>query len=388
MSILLGKDLLWSGFCHGGSQCALPHRLISHFPQRIQDARVDPDDMVELLFDFIDSPLDVTDDATRATSVLIRAEAENLARVIGDPDVRQRIVDHSDLDRCFGNAITHARDFLGSYGLDVAEPMVSIVDTLPPPFDGHPYAVRAVDKGDHRRYGLQTGLYLVADQIHPLSTEVLICREIIRVALGESSPHLMGRGLEEGIAELVGAVILSYDLVGAMPTLWIETFHRLSGVYDRRREHYDDFLRMAYLVYINYGLTGLMELLSGGREAIKQAESGLLRGEIPQLRTSSEGTPEYPPDLSELIDRIVLVVPRSMIVSPVARVVADHVSPGATVKEIAHATKLSEASVAEGLQELSASVMLIERDPGGLVVAASDLNMYVNTGTLRYTPTP
>jgi hypothetical protein len=272
------------------------------------------------------------------------------------------------------------------HGIEVSQPICHIVETFPPPYQERTYAILTADAGDQQKYGVSPGLYIARDKMRPFYTEALVCHELIHVALGEKSPELMGRGLEEGIAELLGSIVIAYHQLGPDPVFWIETFTRNTSVYDLFWEHYNDFLRMAYLLYTKWGLDGLLALVAQGREAIKEVERTLIRGGAGEIPSPGDGATEIPGDLAALIERVILGFPRSMVVSPVARVVADHCFPGRSVKEIAAATGFEEATTVEAVKELAESAVVLGRRADGFVVTSSDLDLYLDGGLLRYRP--
>jgi hypothetical protein len=382
---LAGADALWCAFYLGGSQCALPGRLIEHFPEDIVSGQFDLDWITERLLAFSKSAVSANGVSDReiAVGTLARAEAARMASTLSDPVVRSNIGDHIDIESSIDKAREDTVNFLASYGMMIDDPVVRIVDKFPKPYEERGYAILTADSGDYRKYDVRPGLYIAESKIRPFYTEALVCHELIHVALGSISPEDMARGLEEGIAELVGSVLLSCRRVGVTATLWIETFGRHTSVYDLFWEHYNDFLRMAYLYYRRVGIDGLMQVVKAGRSRIKQIEADLVQGNIPEDTGTRSGSPDGSA-VDAVLDRIVFAVSRSMIVSAESRMVAEHAEIGATVKEISARTKLSEDTVKNSLRELSESAVVIGRRPDGLVVSSSDLGIYLGAGALRF----
>lgn len=386
MAALAGKDLVWCGFYLGGSECAIPARLISQFPADLLDGAFEPADFARELGDFAASAVPAGPDDQRALGMLVRAEARRIAAVLEDPRAQRRVAQHADKDEAIRRAFSMTMEYLDAHEITVSEPVCHVVDVFPPPYQERTYAILTADAGDEEKYGVTPGLYIARDKMRPFYTEALVCHELIHVALGEKSPELMGRGLEEGIAEFLGSIVLSYRQVGAQPTFWIEVFNRNSSIYDLFWEHYNDFLRMAYLLYSKSGLGGLLALVARGREAIKEVERELVRGRHADIRLPDGRATDVPAELASLIERIVLGFPRSMIVSPPARVVADHCFPGRTVEEISVLTGFGEETVVDAVKELAESAVVIGRRADGFVVTSSDLDLYLDGGLLRFLP--
>ncbi|MUL40944.1 hypothetical protein FZ103_07045 [Streptomonospora sp. PA3] len=380
---LSGEDVLWSAWYLGGSECTLPGRLLPYFPADIRNERFDVPGVAAALADFAGSVPEGDQGEARAIALLARREASRMAGVLDDADARALIGRHADIDAGIRHALANTTEFLGSYGVDVGAPVVRVVDAFPEPYQDRRYAMLTADAGDQRKYGVAPGVYLRRAAVRPLYSEALVCHELIHVALGHQDPDLMGRGLEEGIAELVGSIMLSGRQVGVVPTYWIEVFNRRNHVYDTVWEHYNEFLRMTYMLYRRIGIDGLMSLVAAGRGRIKEVERDIVRGvdAVPDIET---GWFDFGPEFDRIAERLVMGFPRSMVVSPVARVVADHAQPGTTVREIAAATGLEEEAVSEAVRELTEEATVIGRRADGLVVTSSDLDIYLPAGMLRY----
>lgn len=382
MTTLTAKDALWSALYLGGSECTLPARLLTYFPEDIRTASFDLLWVADRLEEFSNSTVQAESDTDRAIGILIRTQAGSMSTVLRDPVARRAIDAHIDYDRGIQSAFESTSQFLESNNLEFADPVVRIVDRFPQPYQDRKYAILTADAGDQRKYGVAPGLYLARGHVRPFYTESLTCHELIHVALGSKSPELMGRGLEEGIAELLGSMILSSKQVGITPTFWIGAFTRHTSVYSLFWEHYNDFLRMAYLLYIRFGLGYLVKLLANGREAIKSVEQDMLSGVVPQVGFDVQIPIDA--EIAGLVDRLVLGFARSMIVTPIARVVADYAFVGSTAKEITSASGLSEDSVLASIEELTESAVVIGRRRDGFIVTSSDLPMYLASGMLRY----
>lgn len=386
MAALTDDRILWAAFYIAGSECTLPARLLTYFPSHLRGLQDDLEVVHDQLAEFGESTPgkdERTSDTELAIGTLVRSQARRMSITLRSSDSRQLMLQHLDCDKGIQRAFDATLEFLASHGVTVSEPVIRVVDRFPSPYQDRRYAMLTADAGDLRKYGVAPGLYAARSHVRPFYTESLACHELIHVALGEGSPDLMGRGLEEGIAELIGSIVLSARQVGLTPTYWINIYSRNSNVYDVFWEHYNDYLRMAYFLLRRFGIGALIGLIASGREAIKVAEKELLAGEVPRLESRYDHA-DIGHEIHDLLDRVILRFARSMVVSPVARVVAEYVFPGRTAKEIATASGLSEEGVLGALKELSETAVVIGRRNDGFVVTSSDLEMYLTSSMLRY----
>src|SRR5262249_26453838 len=103
---------------------------------------------------------------------------------------------------------------LGELGIALAAPALHFADGLPPPYDPPALAAVSIDPSDARPFGLAPGIHFARRRLAPLVSESVLGHVLVHAALGERSPSLLGRGLEEGLAEVVGGVWAAGRVVG------------------------------------------------------------------------------------------------------------------------------------------------------------------------------
>src|SRR6266700_4778460 len=119
---------------------------------------------------------------------------------------------------------------------------------------------------------MEPGIYFPESRLRPFYSEFLLSHELIHVILGKISPNLLARGLEEGIAKLIGALYLSNQILGKDLTINLFIYNRLSYRHQQFWELYMDATRQAKFLYQRFGLQGIVELMKSGREKLKKVE--------------------------------------------------------------------------------------------------------------------
>jgi hypothetical protein len=293
-------------------------------------------------------------------TLVINQDLRRAVRVMSDPQVARSIDARADPVASLMQSRAAAIQFLAGIGVDASAVAVHIVDSLPEPYDNRPYSVLTVDEGDQAAFGIEPGLYFLACDLKPFYSDFLLCHEMVHAIVGTRSPELIARGLEEGIAELIG-LYLSCGLFGLGLTRNLFIFNRLSTDYDLFWEQYLDAARQSLALYFRFGLEGLASILNGGRELLKTVEDAVLSDHIDDLDIPFGKGPE---DFSRLSTSLLLLYPRASVVSPLAFYVAPFVRPGFSAREIAASAALSVPDCVDALDELrdQTSLLTLRRD--------------------------
>jgi len=234
------------------------------------------------------------------------------------------------------------------------------------------------DEGDERKYGIPFGIYIKTKEAIPIYTTFLIAHELIHVAVGFKGSDRIARGLEEGLAELLGCIYLFSRLKGREITANLLTYNRLFFPPNQKWDVYLDNLRQAILLYHSFGLTGIKELICGGRDMIKRVESLILRRDFGDISLSKG---EWDNDVNYLVSYI-LSFPRNYVVSPLAKYISNFVERNITVGDIISNNRIDPIQGEEALKELEMKLFLLIIKDGYIV--NSDMDTISDRRVLRY----
>ena len=301
-------------------------------------------------------------------------------KIVADIDQRQDI--EYILQRCRDRAI----DQLLSMGVQIEAPEIVFVDELPPPYNQRGYSAFSADRGDSEKYNMRPGIYFPRKRLRPFYSEFLLLHEIIHVVLGKTDPYLLARGLEEGLAELIGSMYLSSRILGNALTINLFIYNRLSSDYQRFWELYMDATRQATLLHQRFGLQSLFTLLKRGRDGLKQVEDCCLlmdfeRIDLPESKSD--------PGLTDISDFLSLAFNRNLVVSPLASYLSGYVRAGYTLGQILREAQVEEKAGMNALLELENRVSLASYsyeggEPGTAIVNWTDCNRLSIGSTIRY----
>ncbi len=320
-----------------------------------------------------------------AEAVLRARDLQAVRDRLADPAVAKRLDARADLANFLERTSETATRILIDRGLAVEPVPVFVCDRLPQPYSERLWAVLAADSGDEAEHGIRPGLYFRRDKLRPLYSEFLVCHEMVHVILGQRSPELIARGLEEGMAEIVGGLFLSSRILGPEITHNLFVYNRLSDTYDRVWEIYLDATRRCYALLAAHGLKGLLEMLAAGREAVKAAEDRL-SDSVPWRRRAfgAAGQPADP-ELWGLATSVCLTFPRASVLPPLALYLADYATEGASVAAVAARARLPLSATLDGLQSLATIANLVGLSADETEVVWSDCQR-PDVKAFRYEP--
>ncbi|GAA0963085.1 hypothetical protein [Actinocorallia libanotica] len=244
-------------------------------------------------------------------------------------------------------------------GLPVEEAPLRVMDEFPPPFHQFGWSAFAPDREDEENFGVEPGVYFLRSRLRPFYSELLFAHEVIHTVTGKRDPEVFAMGLEEGLAEAVGSCF------GALAVLEPATIrnillHGRHGV-DRPKlwSVYLDHTRQAYLLYREFGLTGLIELIKQGRAAIHRAEELVVQGRYRELDLPRGN---WDPDTGALLDFLCCGYLSSHVFSPVECLLVFHAEPGRSLDEVCERANVAPEIGRPALESLGAQSALFVRD--------------------------
>jgi hypothetical protein len=317
---------------------------------------------------------------------VILQDLQAIEEVLCDDEITKEIDQRYNIEHMLNNCRDRAVELLQEIGICIDIPKIFLVPELPAPYHKRGYSAFTADRGDSEKYDIQPGIYFPIKSLRPFYSEFLLFHEMIHVILGQISPYLLGRGLEEGLAELVGAMYLSSRILGKDLTVNLFIYNRLSSEYPRFWELYMDATRMATLLHQRFGLEGIVELLNSGREVVKQVEECCLRMRFDQIDLP-HGKADM--ELADIADYLSLAFNRSLVVSPLAKYLSRYVQAGCTAEQILQNARVDITAGLKALQELENDVLLASfssegSEPDHRVVVWSDCDRLAQGSIIRY----
>lgn len=268
---------------------------------------------------------------------------------------------------------------LRQLGLNMKLPQIFIVEVFPKPYDKMPWSACAPDLEDYERYGITPGIYFKKGNISPYQSHLVLAHELIHGAVANANPYLLGRGLEEGLCDIVGSAYLCNSVFGFDLTQKMLTYKRLNFPYDQFQETYFDFLKQAYYLLINYGIDGLIFLIKEGRERIKETENNLLLGKFNKINLPKGN---YNIELTNLISHVCLTYGKNLCVSPLAVFIYQNISRDDSVPEFCEKFKIPRGEADKAIEELKNRVFLLVSQDDTILYNEREQNN--NSKYLRY----
>jgi hypothetical protein len=312
-----------------------------------------------------------------ALAVLVVRDIERVVETVND-----RLSDaelHEDyLESVFGQVCT----IFAAYGLDVGEATLRIQDSFPDPYRETAGWAMSYDVSDRKKYGIKPGVVLSRKYLMPLYTPALLAHELTHTALGQVCTTNLARGLEEGLAEFFGTLVVGGEVVGSQVSEAILINSRLRYPQDDQfGRMYAEAVRQAAVLVLSNGWEGVLELLRRGnrlgRGQIKDAERSLLlqTQEPPNSAGQQTGQPTT-------FARKFISYPQSLVVSPLSLWLAERVRIGDRVNEFLIANEVDPESGHAALSELQQRVNLVVVFDGQVTVV--ETMPFLESNTLRY----
>lgn len=285
----------------------------------------------------------------------------------------------AELENRLHNVYKITLQTLREFGLEFPDPRFYIVDRFPEPYHEMDWVAFAPDKADQEDFGIEPGIYLLEGELSPYYSELTLAHELVHAVIGVVNPYLLGRGLEEGIAELVGTLYIGSKLYSPRVVFNVFIHTRMGSRSSQSNSLYLDYTRQAFLIYRHFGLKGIAQLIQKGRECIKEVEAHCLTGDTEAISLTAGN---WDKQLTSLGEKLLLCFIPILVVSPLAAYIAEFATPGKTVEEIALAAHADNDSVKEALEELQKRTFTVLLDKEK--VAYSDLPFITRANALRY----
>jgi len=318
-------------------------------------------------------------DAETALNQLLAADLLRIEQQLGEPSFQQLLGSEVPFEASLHSTLQRGVRGLSDLGLTVSSPEVFVVDTMPPPYEHMEYKAMAMDEENLEKHGIQPGLYFLRKHFRPFYSRALLLHELIHPVAARPDPFQLARGLEEGLAEVVGSLYLGGKILGPKLSTNLFVQSRLWFGFDQFWEQYVDHTRQAAWIYHRFGLDGLAALLEGGRAKIKEVEGLLLRGELSRVQLPAG---RWEPELSDCLDVVTLTFSRNLVVSPLAKYLAPFIVTGRSIKDILDEARVSAHIGMKAINELQDRVVLSVSSDGQ--ISSSDTSLVQDDGLLRY----
>ena len=287
-----------------------------------------------------------------------------------------------EIEDSLRHAATAAQRLLRPHGFFFDSSSLHIVDSLPSPYDRNGASAVSIDLADHMAYGIDPGVYMLRKAIRPFYSQALYLHELIHTILGEQDPDRVAHGLEEGLADLIGAIWLAGQILGPQLTYNIFVLNRLSSHYTPFWEHYLDTARRLCLLYVYGGQERLLSLLRSGRAGLYAGEAHLPLELGSDIQAPIADDPN--PRIIRLAIDLLIAYPRSFVVSPEAFLFASNARSGLATREISAASGLSADEGEQAASELRNTLGALFMRKDNIVVLEGNAAHILAQQWLRY----
>lgn len=270
-------------------------------------------------------------------------------------------------------------DLLNNFGIELGDIKIFIVENFPKPFENVQGTAINFDAADKRKYGIAEGIYFKEGNILPYSTQILASHEIIHRAASMKSPHLLARGIEEGLCDYVGILQVCREIMGLDPCKNLISHLRFGYWPNRAWDRYTTNLQQTALLYLNYGFDGLIYIIKEGRTLMEEVEKKLLLGEIDNIHIIKKGN--WVKDITNYSYRL-LAYEKTLVVSPLALFIARNINLGDNIKYFCKENNINEQEGINAIKELYETHFVLISD--GEKITCDRSKLYVDTGVMRY----
>lgn len=284
----------------------------------------------------------------KALQLVISNELKDVKEELKHLDIENPIIKLEDYHQKY---CTHFSKVLEE---NIEFPELYIVENFPAPYDKLKAEALAPDKADEEMYGIPLGIYFLKDFLSPYYSAYLLPHEIVHVIIGKPNPYLLGRGLEEGLADLFGSIYGGMHILGENVTTNLTIYNRLSHL-SAYWDIYRDYLRQGAYIYHRFGFDGIRELILGGRDIIKKVERQLMKG-IWDLDLPSGN---WDKKLDCVLDYLLSTFIRNLVVSPLAKYLSAYISVGDTVSGILREHNIDRTQGRRAIYELQNKVFVL-----------------------------
>jgi hypothetical protein len=377
-----GTACLHAAAFHTKLRCSSLIKLIEYVRPHFETLPCDPSAVISAIDNLGHPSQQYSDRLTqrRSLHLLVLEDLHRIREVIETESFQGALRNELPFENNFAVNTEKASAFLGDLGLYLKKPKLFVVEDLPPPYHRANYKAAALDRSDLTLHGIDPGIYFVRRYLVPFYSTSLLFHELIHPIAAEPDSLPMGRGLEEGLAEVLGSMYLTMKVLGRNVATDIFISHRLRFGYEQFWEIYLDFTRQAVYLYKRFGLVGLAAILQGGRKKIKEVELLLQGGLLEEIDLPSG---HWDDDLTRIVD-LSFTFARNLVVSPLACVLFPSVAPGRSVADILVENDVEYVDGNAALLELQNRAVLAVVSDSTSTISSSDAFAYRNLLYPRY----
>jgi hypothetical protein len=269
-----------------------------------------------------------------------------------------------------------------SLGLTLRHASLRVVDTFPSPHEDASFAAMTYDTVDEKTYGMRPGVALLRSSLQPLYSINLFAHELVHVAIGRVETDRLARGLEEGLADLIG-MTMSGRLLGRTTAEQILLNSRTRHGRDQLGRLYRDNLVQACGIALAIGESALLSVVrnacSAGRQKIKEFEESIMTGHLTDSVRASESTPM---DDTQTFALKFLASSPDNVVSPLAVLIGEELSSPVHISDLLADIGVESNAGGTAIAELQSRLFMAVISDG--TVEFSETKFYSDLGQLRY----
>jgi hypothetical protein len=311
--------------------------------------------------------------------LLIARDLRSIATAIATPRFQHDLCEAIPREDAFAETVRKSREFLDGIGIELPPTNIFLVDSVPSPYNKVDYKAVAIDEDDFEQHGINPGIYFVRRHLRPFASTALLLHELIHPIAASPNPYLLGRGLEEGFAEILGSMYLASKILGPELAISLFKYNRLMYGPNQFWDIYLDYTRQAFFLYRHFGLDGVAAIIRGGRDKIKEVEFKLSKGN--HLMNIPAG--HWDKDLDYVADALLLTYCRNLVVSPLAKYIMGSLKAGSNSNSLMNSLNINEHEGCKAIEELQSRVVLsIVGNNGNITL--SDCVALNEVGAVRY----
>jgi len=310
-----------------------------------------------------------------ALGILLARELEKIKKVL-----EQKLV-FDDIEDEIRNCVERYCELLNKIDLSIEDIHLHFVDKFPEPFSNLKFNVMNFDDADSQKYGIKKGIYFRKDKIAPFRSSLIAAHEIMHQLISKRDPHILARGLEDGICDFMGTLYLGSGS-NVFSFNECENFLRTIRLGDWTLPSWVRYrinLRQACLLYLQYGFDGIKELIKNGRRQIAEVEEKYLKGANSMISLPKGN---WDTKFTEFAIRFINF-DTTLVVSPLARYIAEKIEEGDAISNIIKEYNLCQKDAEKAFEELrSTNVFLIIIKNG--VITSDKTKPYIISNVMRY----
>lgn len=334
----------------------------------------------------------------KATPHPVVGQVEAMHRLVGEDlsVVRDLLMEHREfweipIQQRLQKAFELIQYSFRELGIPIDYAKFQIVDKYPPPYENLAFWAMNYDATDKERYGIEIGTRLRKDVLMPFYSESLLAHELVHACFGKISGTKLARGLEEGLADILGHLVLAARLMpwGICENILLSTrcFQPQTSFW----MNYHENLCQGCLILFQHGIPGLISLVSKaqniGREYIREVESALLNGVSSAVSPLGKQLPPWAtliePQVRRFCRRFV-AFPQSICASPLAYEIARNARLDESVPALCKRLQLDRVQAERAITELHERVFLVVLKDND-TIAFNESKLYIDTASIRYT---